>query len=119
MEIHTMTDVFVPGGLPRLTYNPRDEHKLENRLEETKNNLCKLVMVTGLTKSGKTVLTKNIFPRSEVIWVDGGSFTNEDDFWAEINNQLGSFTGISATKSTSNTGTLEGSLEGGGSIPFS
>ncbi len=113
-----MTDVFVPGGLPRLTYNPRDEHKLENRLEEAKNNLCKLVMVTGLTKSGKTVLTKRIFPRNEVIWIDGGSFTTEDDFWGEVNSQLNSFTGISATKSTSNIGTLEGSLEGGGGIPF-
>lgn len=118
MEPYKMTDVFVPGGLPRLTYNPRDEHRLENRLEEAKNNLCKLVMVTGLTKSGKTVLTKKIFPRNEVIWVDGGSFTNEDDFWGEINNQLDSFTGISATKSTSNTGTIEGGLEGGGGIPF-
>lgn len=118
MEIYKMTNVFVPGGLPKLTYNPRDEHKLENRLEEAKNNLCKLVMVTGLTKSGKTVLTQKIFPRNQVIWVDGGSFTNEDDFWAEVNNQLNSFTGISETKSISNTGTLEGSIEGEGGIPF-
>lgn len=36
METYKMTDVFVPGGLPRLTYNPRDEHRLENRLEEAK-----------------------------------------------------------------------------------
>lgn len=113
-----MTDVFVPGGLPKLTYNPRDEHRLENRLEEVKNNLCKLVMVTGLTKSGKTVLTKKIFPRDKVIWVDGGSFTNEDDFWAEINNQVDGFTEFTATKSTSNTGTLGGGLEGEGGIPF-
>ena len=50
------TEFFVPGGFPRHTYNPRMELKLEQRLTETKQNLCKLVSVTGQTKSGKTSL---------------------------------------------------------------
>jgi len=50
------SDIFVPGGFPRHTYNPRVELQLECRLSEVKNNLCKLVAVTGHTKAGKTVL---------------------------------------------------------------
>lgn len=116
MKKYKLGNVFVPGGLPKLTYNPRTEHKLENRLSEANDNLCKLVMVTGLTKSGKTVLVQKIFPRNEVVWIDGGSFTNEEDFWAEINNQLNSYTNFSETKSVNNTTSVEGGLEGQGGI---
>ena len=55
-------DIFVPGGFPKHTYNPREELQLERKLSEAKDNLCKLVTVTGQTKSGKTVLAKRVFP---------------------------------------------------------
>jgi len=71
-----------------LTYNPRTEKKLEDSLKETKDNLCKLIMVTGLTKSGKTILTQNIYPRRDNVWFDGGTFSTEDDFWLQIAEQL-------------------------------
>ena len=118
MTKYKLGEVFVPGGLPKLTYNPRTEHKLESRLEEVKDNLCKLVMVTGLTKSGKTVLVQKIFPRKDIIWIDGGSFTNEEEFWSEINDQLDSYTSFSETSSVNNTKSVGGGLEGQGSIPF-
>ena len=38
-------DIFVPGGFPRHTYNPRKELQLERRLGEVKENLCKLVTI--------------------------------------------------------------------------
>ena len=43
MKKYKLGNVFVPGGLPKLTYNPRTEHKLENILSEANDNLCKLV----------------------------------------------------------------------------
>ena len=55
-------EIFVPGGFPRHTYNPRLELQLEMKLAESRDNLCKLVTVTGQTKSGKTVLARKIFP---------------------------------------------------------
>ena len=58
-------DVFVPGGFPRHTYNPRVDLQLEQRLAEVKDNLCKLVTVTGQTKSGKTVLARSDIKGSE------------------------------------------------------
>lgn len=84
-------DVFVPGGFPKHTYNPRATLQLEQRLRESRENLCKLVTVTGQTKSGKTVLTRSILPREECVWVDGGTVSEEDDLWAVVLEQLNIF----------------------------
>ncbi len=82
------TDIFVPGGFPLYTYNPREERKIEERIGEAKDNLCKLITVTGQTKSGKTVLTKKIYPKDTSIWIDGGSIKSEDDFWNALIDKL-------------------------------
>lgn len=84
-------DIFVPGGFPRHTYNPRIELRLEERLSESRNNLCKLVTVTGQTKSGKTVLARRVFPPEDAVWVDGGSVSTEEDFWVAVVEQLDLF----------------------------
>lgn len=84
-------EIFVPGGFPRHTYNPRVELQLEQKLAESKENLCKLVTVTGQTKSGKTVLARRIFPPEESMWIDGGTVSAEDDFWQIIIEQLDLF----------------------------
>jgi hypothetical protein len=94
-------DIFVPGGFPRHTYNPRFDLKLEQKLAEVKDNLCKLVTVTGQTKSGKTVLTRRILPPEESLWIDGGVVSQEDDFWDVIVEQLQLF------QSTENENILE------------
>jgi hypothetical protein len=100
-------DIFVPGGFPRLTYNPREDLKLEEKLSEAKENLCKLVTVTGQTKSGKTVLAKRVFPSEETIWIDGGTVSTEDDFWQVSIEALNLFQATS-TQSSSTTGSKIG-----------
>ncbi|MHB1309446.1 MAG: hypothetical protein ACYC23_20430 [Limisphaerales bacterium] len=85
------TDVFVPGGFPRHTYNPRLGLKLETTVRQVTENLCKLVPVTGHTKSGKTVLVRSILPREDAVWVDGGGAGSEDDFWTTVIDQLNLF----------------------------
>lgn len=87
-------DIFVPGGLPQHTYNPREELQLEERLSEVKDNLCKLVTVTGQTKSGKTVLARKILPPEETIWIDGGLVSEESDFWKIIVDNLELFEAV-------------------------
>ena len=129
-EVYRTSKVFVPGGFPQLTYNPRTNHKLEEALEETKDNLCKLVMMTGLTKSGKTVLTNNIFPREDSVWFDGGTFSSEDEFWKDLADQLDIFPeqSVSETNEKMNQGELNTGvatqlvlfkLEGGGKYKHS
>ena len=78
--------VFVPGGMPQLTYIERTEGEIRKKLEEVKDNLCKLITLTGQTKSGKTVLTQTVFPSidDENIWIEGGSVNDENDLWSQI-----------------------------------
>ncbi|WP_033576292.1 hypothetical protein [Dickeya chrysanthemi] len=90
MSKRRVSQVFVPGGMPQLTYVERTEGEIREKLESSKDNLCKLVTFTGQTKSGKTVLTQMIFPFNEqnVIWIDGGSINTENDIWEQVLNRL-------------------------------
>lgn len=101
-------DVFVPGGFPKLTYNPRTNLQLERRLRESKENLCKLVMLTGQTKSGKTVLARSVLPREECVWIDGGAVSTEDDFWQVVLEQLNIFQATEEDAGASTAATVTG-----------
>ena len=85
------TDVFVPGGFPRHTYNPRLQLRLEEKVGQVLENLCKLVIVTGHTKSGKTVLVRTVLRDSDPVLIDGGPVATEEDFWAAAIDQIGAF----------------------------
>jgi hypothetical protein len=101
-------DVFVPGGFPKHTYNPRADLKLETWLRESRENLCKLVTVTGQTKSGKTVLTRSVFPREDCLWVDGGTVSSEDEFWQVVIEQLDIFQSTEEVAGSDTTATMSG-----------
>lgn len=109
-------DVFVPGGFPRHTYNPRLDLDLERRLRECRDNLCKLVAVTGQTKSGKTVLVRSVLPREECVWVDGGTVSTEDEFWQVVIEQLNLFQGIEEQSGTDTAATITGKGTGGANL---
>lgn len=113
MGQHRYTDVFVPGGFPRHTYNPRLELKLEARLEQVSENLCKLAIVTGHTKSGKTVLVRSKLPREEAVWVDGGAVGDEEDFWTTVIDQLHLFQGSTADTGTETLAQVSGKGKAG------
>ena len=85
-------EVFVPGGFPTYTYNPRDERKLQEMIAAARENLSKLMIVTGPTKSGKTVLVKKVYPYADSVWIDGGTITNEDMFWESVVEKLDGYT---------------------------
>jgi len=101
-------EVFVPGGLPEHTYVERPTLRLEERLGAAADHLCKLVTVTGPTKSGKTVLTHKVFPQDEAIWLDGGAFSGENDLWLDALNQLGEFSDFEESNQTSVSGGVAG-----------
>lgn len=106
--------VFVPGGFPTVTYNPRRTHGLEDKVREASDNLSKLLVITGPTKSGKTVLVDKIFPRSESVWVDCGSVSDEKTFWELVIEQLNGFTDIEYQDSDSSSTEVgaDGGVEG-------
>ena len=106
-------EVFVPGGFPRYTYNPRVGLQLEDRLSEVRRNLCKLVTITGQTKSGKTVLARKIIPQEESIWVDGGTVAEENDFWHVVIDGLSLFQEVSDEAGTEAATSTSGKVSGG------
>jgi hypothetical protein len=110
--------IFVPGGMPRHTYVPRSSRKLEETLQESKDNLCKLVTLTGATKSGKTVLTKTIFSDSDTIWIDGGSISEENDFWTQILEHINGYSDIEGAEQTSSSEDLKGSVGAEAGLPL-
>ncbi len=113
MPGYSYSEVFVPGGFPDHTYNPRTKLNLENRLGEVLENLCKLTIVTGHTKSGKTVLVRRVLPRENAIWIDGGSVGEPDDFWTAIVNQLNLFQVASEGDSSETAGSVEARARAG------
>ncbi|WP_320982748.1 hypothetical protein [Bacteroides sp.] len=81
-------DVFIAGGMPRVTYNPRNDLKLEDTLKDYMDNGYKLISVTGPTKSGKTVLVNKVISTDNCISISGGSITQDSDFWNIILDEL-------------------------------
>ena len=82
----TVGKVFVPGGLPTVTYNPREELGLEERVREYLNEGHRILSVSGPTKSGKTVLLKSIL--TDAVWLSGGTLSSMDDFWGAVGDAL-------------------------------
>lgn len=116
MQKQRVSQVFVPGGMPKLTYVERTEGEIREKLESSKDNLCKLVTLTGQTKSGKTVLTQMIFPISDpnVIWIDGGSITTENDIWEQVLDKLDIYPNEEINTSDSSTLAVSGKAHASG-----
>ena len=104
-------NVFVPGGMPEYTYNPRKELLIEEKLQRLSKRSTKIISVTGMTKSGKTVLVNRILPRNGVVWFDGGTFSSETEFWEDICDQTDSFTELAVGKTF--TSGITGEIESG------
>jgi hypothetical protein len=110
------SEIFVPGGFPRHTYNPRAALQLEVRLNEVRENLCKLATVTGHTKSGKTVLTRKVLPPEECVWVDGGLVGEEKDLWDLVVEQLELFQTTQQTTQSEVSGAVSAKAGAEGSL---
>ncbi len=110
------SEIFVPGGFPRHTYNPRATLQLEQKLMEVRENLCKLVTVTGHTKSGKTVLTRKVLPPEDCVWIDGGLVGEEKDLWDLVVEQMELFQTNQQVVQTETTGSISAKAGAEGSI---
>lgn len=112
------TEVFISGGLPTITYNPRIHLKLEEMLIDYIDTGFKLISITGPTKSGKTVLCTKSIPQENCVFLSGGTISSENDFWESILNELD----IEMIDSTSNSELVSneegGEIEGGIDVGF-
>ena len=114
MIVYRANKVFIPGGIPEFTYVERAERKIVESIEETKDHLCKMVTLTGQTKSGKSVMAQKVFPDTipENIWIEGGSIKNEEDLWSQIVSKLDVWTDESEGEDKGTTSKISGELGG-------
>jgi hypothetical protein len=89
--------VFVAGGAPTITYNPRAELNLEDQIQDYLDEGHRILSVSGSTKTGKTVLVRRIVPPSDGIWLSGGAISSAEQFWDSIAEHLGLYTSIERT----------------------
>jgi hypothetical protein len=107
----TVGKVFVPGGRPSVTYNPRPELGLERQVEEYLDERHRVLSVSGPTKTGKTTLLRSML--SDRVWVSGGEIRSLAEFWANVADRLGLYSVVEAESSTSGTSTLSAEISGG------
>lgn len=107
-----VNEVFIAGGQPTVTYSYRAELELEDQLNDYLDTGYKLLSITGPTKSGKTVLCKNVVDSEKSVWVSGGQIRDERDFWEIVVDKLDLFTEVSEESSSSKNLTLDGSIRG-------
>lgn len=108
--------VFIPGGQPEFTYVSRQSRNLESRLLAVVDDLCKLVTLTGPTKSGKSVLGSRVLKNHRPVVVDGGSIRTEEDLWVQVVDKLGGFT--TTTRGRTDGRDKETSYEAAGQSAF-
>jgi hypothetical protein len=82
-------DIFVPGGLPEVTYIQRDRLRLERAVTEYLEEGLKILSLSGPTKSGKTVLIRRVVP--DALRISGGDVLKTRDFWDAIVDHLGAY----------------------------
>jgi len=106
-----LKDVFTPGGIPSITYVDREELQLEDKIRNALIRGFAINVVTGATKSGKSVLCHRVLGERKLITVEGGQVQSEEEFWTHVAHQLS--LASEATKSAS-TGEKIGVEAGGG-----
>lgn len=111
-----LRDVFTPGGLPSVTYVKRERLELEDKLRDTLARGFAFTVVTGPTKSGKSVLCKRVLENDALITIEGGQIKSEADFWTHAAYQLNIASTATKTRSEATKSTLTG--EGGAEIPL-
>lgn len=108
-----LSDVFISGGQPTVTYNPRSQLHLEDKLDEYLDVGHKILAITGPTKSGKTVLVRSRLNLENSCWISGGQISEESDFWESIIDKYEGYTDYSNTESDSMGVDEELGLDGG------
>ena len=99
---HKVSNVFVPGRLPDLTYNPRANLQLEDQLNDYLDEGGAILTVAGPTKTGKSVLLQQVVP--DPVWLDGQAVTDVETLWRLVGEELVVYTGAEKGVGESATG---------------
>jgi hypothetical protein len=80
----TRDSVFVAGGQPSVTYVNRDHLKIEDNLRRAMKVPNQIVSLAGPTKTGKTVLVRQILDGAPYVWIEGGQIETTGQVWEKV-----------------------------------
>lgn len=109
--VYARHEVFVVGGQPTVTYNPRPTQGIDQGLRDYLDERGRILCITGPTKSGKTVLVRQVVPNA--IRISGGEIASIHDFWKDIVDELEGWTEKIAEDSATDGSSTQESLSGG------
>ena len=107
---HHRDDVFVAGGQPTVTYVQRSELHVERELARAVATPNTIVSLAGPTKTGKTVLCRNVLGSREYVWIDGGQVVNADAFWKRVCSELTLPDQLVVSEGDETSGSVRGSV---------
>jgi hypothetical protein len=87
---YRLPQVFVVGQLPTVTYSPRESKRLQETLNDYLDERGRILVVTGPTKTGKTVLLRRAV--ADGLWLAGGNIDSAERFWRRIIDETDSYT---------------------------
>jgi hypothetical protein len=105
-----VSEVFVPGGFPNVTYVPREELQLEAQVRDYLEERHKVLSLSGPTKSGKTVLVKRV--AGNAVWISGGDISTLTEFWHVLVDKLDGWLEVEKQRSTTDSESTVTSVEG-------
>ena len=85
---YKLNNVFVPGGQPTVTFVERSQLGVIEALKRAISSPNCIVSVTGATKSGKTVLVRNVLAQRQYVLVEGGQCKTQQAVFDRIASEL-------------------------------
>lgn len=114
LEKKDVGEIFTPNAVPIYTYIPRSQFELENKFGDTYKFSNNIIVITGDSKSGKTVLWKKIIGK-KYIQIDAIRIKNSESIWENIaqkqNLALSQKESSTISKSQTAGGKIKGKLD--------
>lgn len=108
-HIYKIQEVFIPVGLPELTFIVRPE--IERSIRSWEMNKHKHLLIFGASKTGKTSLWKRYVAPNNVIKIACNSNTNIESTYLEILEEIGAYFVKIITNENSENNSLLGEIK--------
>ncbi len=114
MNKYSLKEVFAPGGMPSITYGGREHLELEAKILRAEARGFSFNVVTGPTKSGKSVLCHRVLDTKRLVTMEGGQATSSSEFWEQLAHRMQIAASVTETKTKSES--FGGEIEAGWSL---
>lgn len=115
------SEVFQPTSFPEHTYVNRlidSRETYESRLSKALKTKGVLSLITGASKSGKTVLCHSVIEYDKLVEISGSHIRSSEDFWIQIAEKLQIPLEVETTSQQGNELNITGEAGGKTGIPL-